>query len=204
MATMRNLGWFSGAALATGVVIGCAQRSTARDAAPTTTATVAASAEHAPTVVLERDTSLRVLEWRLAREARAHGLGKTVAFVWGDVSPLPGSVPVHITTEKKTLDGWLVGGAHELDVGKLAPEIENISLVAVEDRGLFASHPSAPGRQRIDLDGPHDYESRRQARVVFAMVDGESGHDVAAENAVDWLGKLSGWVRYGVLALPDA
>lgn len=204
MGTMRNLGWFSSAALVTGVVLGCAQRPSNRDAEPRQAPKPALASAHTPTVALEQNTSLRVLEWRLAHEARQHGLGKTVAFVWGDVSPLPGSIPVHITTEHESLDGWLVGGAHELDVGKLAPEIENISLVEVEGRGLFASHPSAPGRQRIDLDGPHDYESRRQARVVFAMVDGESGHDVPADDAVDWLGKLSGWVRYGVLALPDA
>jgi hypothetical protein len=201
---MRNLGWFSGAALATGVVIGCAQRPTNREAAPSIAPRPAAAEKHEPTVALERDTSLRVLEWRLAHEARVHGLGKTVAFVWGDVARLPGSIPVHITAQDKTLDGWLVGGAHELDVGKLAPDIENISLVQVDHRGLFASHPSTPGSHRIDLDGPHDADSRREARVVFAMVDGESGHEVAADNAVEWLGKLSGWVRYGVLALPDA
>jgi hypothetical protein len=204
MGTMRNLGWFSGVALATGVVIGCAKGPTNREATPNVAPAPVATEKRTPTVALERDTSLRVLEWRLAHAARVHGLGKTVAFVWGDVAPLPGSIPVHITAEGKTLDGWLVGGAHELDVGKLAPDIENISLVEVEQRGLFASHPSAPGRHRIDLDGPHDSESRREARVVFAMVDGESGHDVAADNAVEWLGKLSGWVRYGVLALPDA
>jgi hypothetical protein len=204
MGTMRKVGWFTGAAtaaLATGLVLGCAQRPTNGEAKPCKTPAAVVSA---PTVALERDTSLRVLEWRLAREAKQRGLGKTVAFVWGDVTPLPGAIPVHITTEHKTLDGWLVGGAHELDVGKLAPDIENISLVQVDDRGLFASHPSAPGRQQIDLDGPHDSESRHQARVVFAMVDGDSGHDVRADDAVAWLGKLSGWVRYGVLALPDA
>jgi hypothetical protein len=198
---MRQLGWFSSAALFTGVMIGCAQRPAAQCKA--NPAAVASASVRASTVELGRDTSLRALEWKLARHAREQGLGHTVAFVWGDVTPLPGSIPVHIAVKEKSLDGWLVGGAHELDVGKLAPEIENVSIVEVEDKGLFASHPSLRGRQVIDLDGPKDSESKLAARVVFAMVDGESGHEVPAENAVEWLSKLSGWVRYGVLALPD-
>ncbi len=207
MGMMRHLGWFSSAALATGIIVGCAQRPSQRDPAPTATSPASAentAAEHAATLAVRGDATLQALQSELSHEARARGLGPTVAFIWGDVTRVPGAEPVHITARGATLDGWLVGGAHEIDVGKLAPEIENIAIVHVDKRGLFASHPSGPGRHHIDLDGPHDAESDREARVVFAMIDVETGHDVRAENAVAWLSKLSGWVRYGVMALPDA
>ena len=142
----------------------------------------------------------------LATRARGLGIEAPVAFVWGDISPLPdGARRARLSAGPSKLDGWLVPAAQNVDMGKLAPEIHDVVMVGCEKHHLVGSHPSGPGRHRIDFTND-DAETRREAHELFAFVSVEPGdvNDAAtAGDVIALLEKLPTRVRYAVMGLSD-
>ena len=134
------------------------------------------------------------------------GVSGPAALVWGDVSPLPpGARRVEIRAGAAAVRGFVVPDAHEVDMGQLAPGIHNVVMVGLDERGLYGSHPSGPGRHRIDA-AANDDESRRAALESFAFVrvmPGDVSESLTAGQVVSLLETLPTSVRYAVLALPS-
>ncbi|MBK8995377.1 MAG: hypothetical protein IPM35_06405 [Myxococcales bacterium] len=142
----------------------------------------------------------------LAERAREIGVSGQVAFVWGDVVPAPPNARrVELRAGSASVPGFLVPEAHEIDMGQLAPDIHNVVMVGCDEQGLYGSHPSGPGRHRIDFS-VSDAETRREAHEVFAFVSimpGDVSSRLTSGQVVSLLGQLPTRVRYAVLALPS-
>lgn len=142
---------------------------------------------------------------RLAERAREIGVASPAAFVWGDVvPPPPGARRVELRAGSATLAGYLVPEAHSIDMGQLASGIHQVVMVGIDERGLYGSHPSGPGRQRLDFVRD-DAETRREAEETFAFVSlapGDLERGVSSGYVLSLLEKLPSRVRYAVMALP--
>lgn len=142
----------------------------------------------------------------LAARAREIGVSGQVAFVWGDVAPVPPNARrVELRAGEARVPGFLVPEAHEVDMGQLAADIHNVVMVGCDDQGLYGSHPSGPGRHRIDF-GASDAEARREAQELFAFVSimpGDISARLTSGQVVSLLQQLPTRVRYAVLALPS-
>jgi hypothetical protein len=195
---MMRIEWVAFAAV--GLVIGCA--STRREEAVARPASVAHSSAHP----VEADPPASGVRARLEvdPEMPADELGR--AFVWGDVSPPPSSRRATIRTDGATVDGYLVGAAQEVDMGKLAPDIHDVVMVGCEKDRLVGSHPSSPEHFPIELDASATPDGARAAHDIFAFVSVEPG-DVAdearARDVLALLGRLPSRVRYAVMGLSE-
>ena len=133
------------------------------------------------------------------------GVAGPTAFVWGDVSPAPsGARRIEIRAGNTSVQGFLIPSAHEVDMGQLAPGIHNVVMVGCDDRGLYGSHPSGPGRHRIEF-GAADGELEREAREIFGFVSlmpGDVSEGVTSGQVLSLLKELPSRVRYAVMALP--
>ncbi|MBK7580207.1 MAG: hypothetical protein IPI67_08395 [Myxococcales bacterium] len=140
----------------------------------------------------------------LADRARELGVQGPVAFVWGDLTPPPqGARAAEIRADGIVLRGFLVPEAHEVDMGQLASEIHNVVMVGCDRRGLYAGHPSGPGRHPIDFS-LESADTRRDGREIFAFVSilpGDLDEGVSSGQIVAELQKLPTRVRYAVMAL---
>ncbi len=157
-------------------------------------------------VSLDARAPANTLGSELAARAAEIGVTGPTAFVWGDVSPVPpGARRVEIRAGSASLRGFLIPSAHEVDMGQLATGIHDVVMVGCDDRGLYGSHPSGPGRHRIEL-GATDPELRREASESFAFVSvmpGDLSDSVTFGQVVSLLHDLPSRVRYAVMALPS-
>ncbi len=138
----------------------------------------------------------------LGDRARAIGVEAPIAFVWGDVKPVPaGARRAEIRAQGSRVSGWLVGSANSIDMGQLAPDIHDVVLVSAEKNQLFASHPSGSVRSPLDLE-LRDAESRRDEVFAFVSLEpGDIGPEARAGEVLALLDRLPGRVRYAVMAL---
>lgn len=189
------------------VVMGCASTQKEPPSASRTSRAVRSAAPPARTYSVSVDERAPAAELgsRLTERAREIGVEGPTAFVWGDVTPLPSNARrLEVRAGSAVLSGFLLPDAHEMDMGQLASGIHNVVMVGCDERGLYGSHPSGPGRHRIEL-GPSDAETRRQAEELFAFVSvmpGDVTEGVTSGQVVSLLRQLPSRVRYAVMALP--
>jgi hypothetical protein len=139
----------------------------------------------------------------LSRRATALGLPASVALVWGDAPELPGAQRVAIESGGSRLEGWLVGGAQNVDMGKLADGIHNVVVVRCEKRRLLAGHPSGPGRTPLELPQADARGQRETDLFAFVSLEpGDVADDATSGDVVALLSRLPNRVRYAVLGLP--
>lgn len=157
-------------------------------------------------LTLDARTPARALGSELAARATELGVAGPTAFVWGDVSPAPsGARRIEIRAGNTSVQGFLIPSAHEVDMGQLAPGIHNVVMVGCDDRGLYGSHPSGPGRHRIEF-GAADGELERESREIFGFVSlmpGDVSEGVTSGQVLSLLKELPSRVRYAVMALPS-
>jgi hypothetical protein len=155
---------------------------------------------------LTLDDSLKAdqLAARLAAEARAHGVPSPIAFVWGDPASVPdGARPAEIRSGNAELRGWLVGRAHEVDMGKLAPSIHDVVMVQCEREHLVASYPPDQRRARLDVDRT-DPQRRIDERFAFVSTEpGDVSDDARASEVLALLSRLPSHARYAVMGLGE-
>lgn len=206
---LKRFEWFAWGTFV--VVVGCA--STRKEepqpvgmARTPRTADSTPAPDRARELGVDPDLPADALGKSLAAQARGMGVETPIAFVWGDISPIPdGARRARVRSGSAKLDGWLVPAAHNVDMGKLAPEIHNVVMVGCEKDHLYGSHPSGPGRHPIDF-AHDDAETQREAHELFAFVSVEPGdvNDAAtAGDVIALLEKLPTRVRYAVMGLAD-
>lgn len=151
---------------------------------------------------LELDPSMPgdALGQEISRQVRAKGVPGPVAFVWGDALPPPGALEIELRAGEERLSGWLVGAAHEVDMGRLAQGVRDVVVVSCDESRLYAARPPEPARLPLDLD-----RSSAEDQEIFAIVSLEPGDVSDAATSQDVIGllrKLPGRVRYAVMGLP--
>jgi len=189
------------------VVMGCATVQK-EGPQPTSRSRVARAPSVAPRVrrlAVDGRAPAHELGARLSAGARALGVSGSVAFVWGDVAPVPsGAERVELRADGVSVSGYLVPNAHEVDMGQLAEGIHDVLMVSCDERGLYGTHPSGRGRTRLEL-GVADAEARREAEETFAFVSlmpGDLPGGATSGQILGLLAELPTRVRYAVLALP--
>jgi hypothetical protein len=187
-------------------IVGCAatrQEEPAPQPAAPPAAAARAPAAHVARIQVDPSLPADALGPVLARHAGELGLPRAVAFIWGDASEPPGARRVAIEAGGARIEGWLVGGAQQVDMGKLADGIDNVVMVKCDKTQLLAGHPSGPGR--IPLDFPEQDTDGQRESGIFAFVSLEPGDvadDATSGDVVALLSRLPSRVRYAVIGLP--
>jgi hypothetical protein len=187
------------------VVMGCAtaQKEEARPASSPRQARAAEPPDRVLALRVDAAASAVGLGAQLSDRARSVGVAGRVAFVWGDVRPAPpGARPAEIQAGGARVRGYLVPGAHELDMGELAAGIREVVVVGCDERGLYGTDPSGPGRSRLD-SAPPDPGSAEETFAFVSLQPGDLSGEVSSARLVSLLEQLPRRVRYAVLALPD-